>query len=145
MRARYGSLTAYLLRERLGWEPLPTSSTSGPTFAVRNPTPFADAADYAVLRNDWPYGVEAGIVHLCVWVKTPLAVGEGEGDLTEGAREAVEGFVGRVFRGPVGEGQKGERVLWFKNWGALQSVRGVDHVHVLVRDAPGELLREWQR
>lgn len=36
-----------------------------------------------------------------------------------------------------------ERVMWFKNWVSLQSVRGVDHVHVLVKDAPGSVMREW--
>lgn len=36
-----------------------------------------------------------------------------------------------------------ERVMWFKNWVSLQSVRGVDHVHVLVRDPPEGLMREW--
>ena len=39
----------------------------------------------------------------------------------------------------------GERPRWFKNWVSLQSVRGVDHVHVLVRDAPLELLEKWTR
>lgn len=35
------------------------------------------------------------------------------------------------------------RVMWFKNWVSLQSVRGVDHVHVLVKDAPESLLQQW--
>ena len=33
--------------------------------------------------------------------------------------------------------------MWFKNWVSLQSVRGVDHVHVLVRDVPEEVLGGW--
>lgn len=54
----------------------------------------------------------------------------------------IEDFVESFFVRDLREGGK-ERVLWFKNWVSLQSVRGVDHVHVLVRDAPKELLDKW--
>ena len=36
-----------------------------------------------------------------------------------------------------------ERVVWFKNWVGLQSVRGVEHVHVLVRGCSEGLLNRW--
>lgn len=59
----------------------------------------------------------------------------------------IEEFVERVFIRGLDEwdggGEGRERVLWFKNWVSLQSVRGVDHVHVLVRDAPKQLLERW--
>lgn len=51
-------------------------------------------------------------------------------------RALVEGFVGRMFAAA----SKGN-VLWFRNWGALQSVRAVEHVHVLVR---GMGLKGWE-
>ncbi|KAK8176955.1 hypothetical protein IWX90DRAFT_4030 [Phyllosticta citrichinensis] len=150
IRAAYGSLTIYILAERLHWTPLPGDAEGAPPrFQVKNPTPFADPADYAILRNDWPYGLEAGITHLCVWLKTPTPIKPEDGDLTDEARALVEEFVTREFRRAVGEvdeegrGKKGEKVLWFKNWVALQSVRGVDHVHVLVRGAEEEVLRKW--
>lgn len=65
--------------------------------------------------------------------------------MTDEARELIEGFVQRTFvkrlKGvfPVPE----EHVLWFKNWAALQSVRALEHVHILVRDVPEEILVEW--
>jgi len=31
-------------------------------------------------------------------------------------------------------------VLWFKNWASIQSVRSVEHIHVLVRGASDEFL-----
>lgn len=31
-------------------------------------------------------------------------------------------------------------VLWFRNWTSLQSVRAIEHVHILVRDAPKDLI-----
>lgn len=36
-----------------------------------------------------------------------------------------------------------ERVLWCKNWTALQSVRSLEHVHVFVRNVPDEVIVEW--
>ncbi|OMP83912.1 hypothetical protein BK809_0001295 [Diplodia seriata] len=144
IRRQHGSILTYLLRERLRWTPTRLDPDIAFVCADPNGIPFAHPDDVKVLRNDWPYGVEEGIVHLCVWLKTRLQLrDDGQGDLTEEARGMVEAFVEKTFRGPVGEGVKGERVLWFKNWGALQSVRGVDHVHVLVRDAPPELLEGW--
>ena len=35
------------------------------------------------------------------------------------------------------------RVLWCKNWTALQSVRTLEHIHVLVKDVPDEIIVEW--
>ena len=35
--------------------------------------------------------------------------------------------------------------MWFKNWKALQSVPGMEHVHVLVREVPDEIVAEWTR
>lgn len=36
-----------------------------------------------------------------------------------------------------------DRVLWFKNWAALQSVSALEHFHVMVKDAGEDLLKEW--
>lgn len=36
----------------------------------------------------------------------------------------------------------GRKVSWFQNWGALPSVRGLEHIHVLVKDAPGSINEE---
>lgn len=36
-----------------------------------------------------------------------------------------------------------DRVLWFKNWAALQSVSALEHFHVMVKDAKEETLKEW--
>ncbi|KAF4541488.1 hypothetical protein BFW01_g12762 [Lasiodiplodia theobromae] len=143
VRRRFGSITNYLLRERLRWTPAVQDEVQGIAFACADPTPFAHPDDFLVLRNDWPYGLDPGIVHICVWLKTPLDLKPEDGDLTDRARDQVEDFVTATFRVPLGEGTKGERVLWFKNWAQLQSVRGVDHVHVLIKDAPPELLEGW--
>lgn len=36
-----------------------------------------------------------------------------------------------------------DRVLWFKNWAALQSVAALEHFHVMVRDASEDTLKDW--
>lgn len=83
------------------------------------------------------------ITHLVIWSKTPIAVDEGTGDLTREMREVIGQFVGRVFGKRMEEEEGGKRVLWFKNWVGLQSVRALEHVHVLVRYARKEDLEFW--
>ena len=88
--------------------------------------------------------MEHGISHLVVWLKTRLAVEGEEGYLTAESKALVAGFVKKVFEERLSQhGLPGDRVLWFKNWVGLQSVRGVEHVHVLVRQVPPSILGEW--
>ncbi len=64
--------------------------------------------------------------------------------MTARSRRQVEEFVQRRFVDRVAglEGSR-EKVQWFKNWTALQSVPGLEHVHVLVRDVPQDIIDEW--
>lgn len=155
--ATYGSITAYILQERLHWTPVEVpGSDIAPTFDVKNPHPFADPDDYCILKNDWPYALADGINHLVVWLKTPISVKPETGEITEAGREIVdkwvqETFVERIMREGGANGGRTSRekaldkVLWFKNWTRLQSVRSLDHVHVLLRDIPQPLQREWMK
>lgn len=64
--------------------------------------------------------------------------------MTPNSRELVESFVRTTFTERLArEGLADDRVQWFKNWTRLQSVRGLEHVHVLVRDVPDRILEEW--
>ena len=71
------------------------------------------------------------------------------GDVTAESRALIEDFVRETFAEPLdalfGPGRGRENVLWFKNWVALQSVRGVDHIHVLLRDVPKHLVDDWTK
>lgn len=116
--------------------------------SFNNPVPFADPADYRILRNDWPYGLAPGISHLVVWLRTPLPVATAEGHLTDESRALIDGFVQRTFVARLAVDAKRfpdpkSQVLWFKNWVGLQSVRALEHVHILVRDVPEDILFEW--
>jgi hypothetical protein len=151
-KAKYGTITNFVVQERLHWTPLPSSSSSPgapPTFEFRDPIPFKNQLDYKILKNDWPYGLDDGITHICVWVKTPIETDSSTGDVTAESRSVIEQFVHATFTAKLdhafGRGNGKDHVLWFKNWVALQSVRGVDHIHVLVRDVPEAILEQWIR
>ncbi|KAL8792744.1 MAG: hypothetical protein Q9195_004631 [Heterodermia aff. obscurata] len=143
--AAYGSITNFILQERLHWVPLPSSSAeTGPLFVTESDVPFISRNDYKILPNDWPYGMEHGISHLVVWLKTRLVVEGEEGHLTAESRALIAEFVKKVFEERLAQhGLSGDRILWFKNWVGLQSVRGVEHVHVLARQVPPSILDEW--
>lgn len=133
MKKQYGSITAFILANRL------PGTWGQPPFSPRSQVPLDDAADYKVLLNDWPYGLEAGISHLVVWSRTPIPTDPDTGDVTSESRALIQDFVDRRFVNSLGPG----RVLWFKNWVTLQSVRSLEHFHVLVRGADEDLLAHW--
>lgn len=132
-KAEYGSITNYLLQHRLPW--------GSPPFKYNSSIPFEDPSDYKVLVNDWPYGLTEDITHIVVWSKTPIPIDETTGDVTRESRKIIEDFVRKTFVKRLGEGQV--RVMWFKNWVQLQSVRALEHVHVLVKNASKEDLEFW--
>lgn len=140
-KAKYNSIMAYLLNQRILWQPL-EDETGALRFSVRNPTPFADPADFKILRNDWPYGFEPGVTHIVVWLKQRLPVDE-KGALSDEGRKMVDAFVKDEFRRKAGEDKVGDKVIWFKNTTNLQSVRSLEHVHVLVRNVDEKVLKQW--
>jgi hypothetical protein len=125
-------MTAYLIQHRLPW--------GSPPFTYNSSIPFSDPSDFKILLNDWPYGVTDDITHIVVWSKTPIATDEETGDVTGESRAVIRAFVKRTFVDRLGDG---ERVLWFKNWVQLQSVRALEHIHILVRNATKEDLEFW--
>ncbi|KAI0382898.1 hypothetical protein F5Y04DRAFT_251324 [Hypomontagnella monticulosa] len=135
-KAEYGSMTNYLLRHRL------PKAWGSPPFTPVSATPFDDPSDYRVLMNDWPYGLTSDMTHIVVWSRTVIETDPDTGDMTPESRRTVEDFIKRFFverLGPDGE----DKVLWFKNWVALQSVRALEHIHIMVRDVPKDILDEW--
>jgi len=132
-KAQYGSMVNYLLQHRLPW--------GAPPFTYNSSIPFADPSDYKVLMNDWPYGLEESINHIVIWSKTPISTNEKTGDVTEESRRLINEFLKRTFVDRL-DGDA-SRVMWFKNWVQLQSIRALEHVHVLVKDASKEDLEYW--
>ncbi|KAI1911376.1 hypothetical protein LOZ61_003899 [Ophidiomyces ophidiicola] len=119
IKAQYGSVLDFIIQERLRWDSLEPTC----------PTPFAYPGDYKVLYNDWPYGIDADIVHLVVWTKFELQDDPQTDDLTVQAQREIDEFVDGVFRSRV----PGEQVVWFKNWRSLKSIHSVEHFHVMLK------------
>jgi hypothetical protein len=136
-KKEYGTVTQFILKKRVCWEPLPCEKEGDtPRFAIQDPMPFKARSDYRILLNDWPYGWESGIKHICVWLKTPLPVDDDMGALLEEGRVVVDAWVQENITRALGvEGQ--DRIIWFKNDTARQSVRAMEHIHILLRDVDG--------
>lgn len=159
------SVIEFLLRERLLWKKKAqaeqaedsnnTQSSTGLAFEYQDETPFAHPADYKILRNDWPYGLEHNIVHLVVWLKTRIPVEEdGQGGPTAESRKLIEDFVDRTFTKRIVERHrevngncpnniKEEKVMWFKNKKKWQTVASIEHIHVILRDVDEDLVVGW--
>ncbi|KUI58776.1 N-acetylglucosamine-induced protein 1 [Cytospora mali] len=137
-KAAYGSTTNYLMQHRLpkSWGPLP--------FTPASQIPFADPSDFSVLLNDWPYGLGPNITHIVVWTRTVIPTDPATGDVTDESRKLIHDFVKTFFVDKLGPGGD-ERVMWFKNWVALQSVRALEHIHVLVRDVDPAVIAGWTK
>jgi len=123
VRSEYGSVQRYILMKRLHWD------KEGDLIA-KSTVPFADADDTKILFNDWPYGMTPGIIHIVVWTKVAIPIDETNGDVTPESRKLIEDYVYKTFVKDLGLPE--DHVLWFKNWASLQSVRTVEHVHILV-------------
>lgn len=136
MKASYGSMTNYLMEHRLpkSWGALP--------FTPASHIPFADPSDFCVLSNDWPYGLTPDITHIVVWTRTVISTDPETGDVTDESRKLIRDFVKTYFADRLGPGGE-RRVMWFKNWVALQSVRALEHIHVLVKDVDPAVIAEW--
>lgn len=128
LKKSYGSVLAFVQRERLRWDLITPSGAA----------PFENADDYRILYNDWPYGIDPDITHLVVWVKFLLEDDPETGFLTTESHELVEDFVQRAFCGK--DGLDRDKVIWFKNWKSLKSVHALEHFHVMVYQAPAAFL-----
>ncbi|CAN6646925.1 hypothetical protein TRVA0_022S00606 [Trichomonascus vanleenenianus] len=129
-RLEYGGVLPYIVLEKLRWA---SSSTEIDTIMPANEECLEEESDVKILFNDFPYGVEPHIKHMVVWSKSPIPADE-EGKLTPEAFDKIDSYVKRTFIDNLG--MKREDVLWFKNWKALQSVRALEHFHVLLNNPP---------
>jgi hypothetical protein len=115
----------FMLNVRLQWEDM---NPKGP--------PFEDDSDIKILYNDWPYGIDADIVHLVVWTKFELDDDAETGLSTPESRREMGEYVQKTF------GSKTKDFVWFKNWKSLKSVHAVEHFHVMLYKPDREFLRE---
>lgn len=94
--------------------------------------------DLQVLFNDWPYGLDKRITHLCVWTKFELKEKEGSDELDPDMKKKIEDYVDKTFIQKLGK----DNVAWWKNPKKLKTVQAVEHFHVLLFQADEEFLAE---
>jgi hypothetical protein len=138
VKEKYGSVMTYLLQQRLFWDPI-EDGTGALRFNLRSATPFADRSDYRILRNDWPYAFEPDIHHIVVWLKQRLPV-DAEGSLNDEGRKLIDKFMRTEVLPKLGVEKVDRSIIWFKNPTNLQSVRSLEHVHLLIKGADEETL-----
>lgn len=130
-------MTTRLLVEELRWVPESTPITTPadeviPLIKCADIRPFANVKDTTILPNSFPYYLEDGVVHLCVWVRSPLPPDplSEVGDISAYNRHLVDRYIKQTFTKQLDLSE--DRILWFKNWAALQSVRALPHIHVIL-------------
>ena len=162
LKREYGSVMNFVLWERLKWADMTPSSIvpfecqgqfgviSGESWCL------TEQADFKILRNDWPYGIDSKIVHLVVWTKFELEDDLATGFLTPESTRHIDGFVESTFRSKMAPDHVGLflsessfeavltswQVIWFKNWKSLKSVHAVEHFHVMLYDPEEPFVRE---
>ncbi|OHE97876.1 hypothetical protein CORC01_06739 [Colletotrichum orchidophilum] len=119
----HGSVLEFVRREKLHWQR---------PIVAQNSVPFADPHDWKILWNDWPYGLANGIMHLVLWSKAKILVDPETGLPTKESARLIEAFLARTFGGTL-SCVPGENLLWFKQKAAWQSVKALDHIHIMLR------------
>ncbi|KAK5663273.1 hypothetical protein OQA88_3700 [Cercophora sp. LCS_1] len=127
LKRQYDGVLNYILSQRLGW----------PSPIVPRGKPFEYEDDVKILWNDWPYGIDDRIVHLVVWTKFGLEEDPATGDLTDEARAEISAYVREKF-----SEIPDDRIIWFKNWQSLKSVKAVEHFHVMMYDPDPEFVNK---
>ncbi|KAL4968194.1 GIG1 family protein [Aspergillus stella-maris] len=130
--AKHGTIMRFVVKERLGWGE-GTADDLKP-----KGKPFEYEEDMRILYNDWPYGLDPGIVHLVIWVKFELEDDPATDDLTPRAREEIDDYVQHTFCTRMPQDQ----VVWFKNWRSLKSVHAVEHFHVMLHHPDPAFIEE---
>lgn len=120
---QYGSIAEFVRRERLKWEH---------PIVVRDAALFNHPVDFKIIRNDWPYGLAEGITHLVIWSKVKIPIDPDTSLPTLEAAATIETFLRRTFDKRLGA-DFSKNVLWFKQKAEWQSVKSLDHIHVMVR------------
>jgi hypothetical protein len=129
----YGGVLPYIIKERLQWKPAKDG-----TIQPIDPDFLGNKLDIKILCNDFPYGVEEGIIHVVVWSKAKIPIASPDGDITDESRQQIDVYIKKTFEEYLGLSR--DDILWFKNWAALQSVRALDHFHVLLNRPSKEKL-----
>ena len=138
----YGSIMNFIVNERLKWgsmepkgKPFELDGMCTCVLTIGIPA-YRPIEDIKILYNDWPYGIDADIVHLVVWTKFELDDDPDTGLSTAESQKQIGDYVQKTFAPKVKE------LVWFKNWKSLKSVHAVEHFHVMLYKPDAVFLKE---
>lgn len=127
---------------RLGWH-LPPDPPLPPKLLAFS-ADLEHEAHVQVVLNEWPYSVESNVQHVCVWTRLPV-FHESQHPTEDEILNGYSGFSWTPHRDSPASAELGRFVrrhwdvdryecIWFANPPHLQSIKGVSHFHVLVRE-----------
>ncbi|GMM36588.1 Htc1 protein [Saccharomycopsis crataegensis] len=142
------SLYKRLVCQQLQWAPLsiindPNIADTDIEISSASKTLFYAASDIKILKNDFPYHFEKAVTHLLVWTKVPIPSDpqSKDGDISPATRRVINKYISKTFMSS-NEGSRmrveSGNIMWFRNWSALQSVKQISHIHVLIHGASDE-------
>lgn len=131
--SRGSTVVNEIIRHRLNWV-----KDDIPDLKPTSEKLFGNADDVFIITNDFPYNFEPSITHLVVWSKNIIESDpESEiGDVDDHTRKIIDRYVEKTFVEQLGLSPK--NVVWFRNFPAIQSVRELSHIHVLIKDMKKE-------
>ncbi|KAG7888344.1 hypothetical protein KL925_003527 [Ogataea polymorpha] len=139
-------MVTYILSHELHWVPedtpldTPSRELLDTVVKPEGKCPFANTNDMTIIQNSYPYHLESGIEHLCVWVKFPLPPDPNSaiGDISPKDKSLIEKYINETFCNWLNIPR--DHIVWFKNWTKLQSVKSVPHIHVIIKDMDRQAL-----
>jgi hypothetical protein len=135
LKARGIDKTALLLGHELNWAKLDAEGKIVETYMEPKSTKLLNSPDdILIVPNKFPYNFDPRVSHLLVWTKVSIESDpeSPQGDISMYTRQLIERYIDKTFVQWLGIPRG--RILWFRNWSALQSVENISHIHVLIYD-----------
>ncbi|TID12951.1 hypothetical protein CANINC_005050 [Pichia inconspicua] len=137
MRENNIDLATHLFITTLKWLPPHADIHMTPEEAVKlikpeDTRPFCNPHDVCITLNDFPYYIAGKTLHMLVWVKFPMDPDPNSpiGDIDNSMKDIIEQYVRATFVKHAGVNR--DDLIWWKNYAAIQSIKTIPHVHVLV-------------
>ncbi|KAL3233758.1 Uncharacterized protein RNJ44_03798 [Nakaseomyces bracarensis] len=141
----------YILGQ-LGWSVTELGEINQISDDARLQKSFSSTELYKLSLNDFPYDFEEDVCHLLIWSKINLPLYSSDDDnaeIRQDMHDKIEQFIKRNLQTYLDP--KTDDYGWFINYRSLQSIRGISHVHLLIRcpeqghqstSAPGKRVKD---
>lgn len=120
----------HVLEKELGWSKGKLILDN----AEDNKRSFVDPSTIKIIYNQFPYYFPSNVQHLCIWssIEIPNDPNSAVGDISSATKEVINRYIEKTFTKKYNLDP--EQICWFKNWGSLQSIKSISHIHIVIRD-----------